>query len=126
VCVATWLVLRTDTAENRSLRDLTRRVRAGNLVANSHKEVPFERLVEALNPPRSLSHHPLFQVMLAFQNNARPRFEVAGLTSRFEPVATASAKFDLSLSLSEERDGGGLPAGLGGAVEYARDLFERA
>src|SRR5262249_26428023 len=120
------LVLRTDTSGNPSLRELILRVRAGNLAAYSHQEVPFERLVEALNPPRSLSHHPLFQVMLAYQNNARPRFEVAGLASRFEPVASASARFDLSLSVSEERDGEGLSAGLVGAIEYASDLFERA
>ena len=119
------LVLRADTSGNPSLRELIGRVRAGNLAAYSHQDVPFERLVEVLNPPRSLSHHPLFQVMLAFQNNARPRFEVAGLASRFEPVATASAKFDLSLSVSEERDGAGAPAGIVGAIEYATDLFER-
>jgi len=120
------LVLRTDTSGDPSLRELILRVRAGNLAAYSHQEVPFERLVEVLNPPRSLAHHPLFQVMLAFQNNARPRFEVPGLASRFEPVSTASAKFDLSLSLSEERDGDGAPGGIAGAIEYATDLFERA
>ena len=119
------LVLRTDTSGDPSLRELILRVRAKNLAAYSHQEVPFERLVEVLNPPRSLSHHPLFQVMLAFQNNARARFEVAGLASRFEAVATASAKFDLSLSLSEERDGAGAPGGIVGAIEYATDLFER-
>ena len=119
------LVLRTDTSGNPSVRELILRVRAGNLAAYSHQEVPFERLVEALNPPRSLSHHPLFQVMLAFQNNAQARFEVPGLASQFEPVAPASAKFDLLLSLSEERDGDGAPAGIVGAIEYATDLFER-
>ena len=120
------LVLRTDTSGNPSFSELIGRVRAVNLAAYSHQEVPFERLVEVLNPPRSLSHHPLFQVMLAFQNNARPRFEVAGLASRSEAVATASAKFDLSLSLSEERDGTGAPGGIVGVIEYSTDLFERA
>ena len=90
------------------------------------RELPFERLVEELNPARSLSHHPLFQVMLAFQNNAAARFEVPGLATRFEPVATATAKFDLSVSLSEERGADGEPAGIIGGIEYATDLFDRA
>ncbi len=120
------LVLRTDTSGNPSLGELIGRVRAGNLLAYSHADVPFERLVEELNPARSLSHHPLFQVMLAFQNQEPARFEVAGLASRFEAVATATAKFDLSVSLSEERGAHGEPLGISGGIEYASDLFERA
>ena len=120
------LVLRTDTSGEPSVRALIGRVRACNLLAYSHSDVPFERLVELLNPARSLSHHPLFQVMLAFQNNAPARFEVSGLASRFEAVAMATAKFDLSVSLSEERGADGSPAGLVGGIEYASDLFDRA
>src|SRR5262249_62108682 len=106
--------------------ELIGRVRVGNLLAYSHQDVPFERLVEVLNPARSLSHHPLFQVMLAFQNNVAARFEVPGLATRFEPVATATAKFDLSLSVREERDADGAPAGVVGGGAYATDLFDGA
>ena len=119
------LVLRTDTSGNPSLGALIGRVRADNLLAYSHADVPFERLVEVLNPARSLSHHPLFQVMLAFQNAAVADFEVSGVGSRFEAVVTATAKFDLSVSLSEERAGDGMPAGIVGGIEYASDLFDR-
>src|SRR5437660_1114021 len=120
------LVLRTDASGAPSMRELVGRVRTGNLLAYSHQEVPFERLVEVLNPARSLSHHPLFQVMLALQNNAPVRLELAGLSASVEEVLSASAKFDLSVSVAEERAADGAPAGIGGVIEYASDLFDRA
>jgi non-ribosomal peptide synthetase component F len=120
------LVLRTDTSGNPSFRDLIARVRATNLAAYSHQELPFERLAEVLNPARSLARHPLFQVMLAFQNNAQVSLNLPGLTASFEQVATASAKFDLLLSLTEQRGPDGSPAGIDGVLEYATDLFDRA
>ena len=89
-------------------------------------DLPFERLVEVINPARSLSRHPLFQVMLALQNTAEVKLELDGLSCGFEGVATSSAKFDLSVSLGEERGADGAPAGIGGVVEYATDLFDRA
>src|SRR5262249_57639255 len=89
-------------------------------------ELPFERLVEALNPARSLAHHPLFQVMLALQNNAPAQLELEGLSARVEPVAGASAKFDLSVSLAEQRAADGGPGGVTGGMGYATDLFEQA
>src|SRR4029077_9196361 len=120
------LVLRTDTSGNPSFCDLIGRVRASNVSAYSHQELPFERLVEVLNPARSLSHHPLFQVMLALQNNAPVQLELSGLSASVEPVSSTSAKFDLSVSLGEQRAADGSPGGLAGGVEYASDVFDRA
>ena len=120
------LVLRTDTSGNPSFADLIGRVRATNLAAYGHQELPFERLVEVLNPARSLSRHPLFQVMLALQNNAQPSFDLEGLTCAAEPVVMRTAKFDLSLNLSEQHAEDGAPMGISGTLEYAIDLFDRA
>ena len=120
------LVLRTDTSGNPSLRELIGRVRTGNLAAYAHQDLPFERLVEVLKPERSLSRHPLFQVMLVMLNNASVSFALPGLTTAFEPISTGAAKFDLALALGEQRATDGSPAGITGAVEYATDLFDRA
>src|SRR5262249_49203737 len=119
------LVLRTDTSGNPSFRELITRVRGTNLAVYGHQELPFERLVEAINPARSLARHPLFQVMLALQNNAEVGLELAGLTTALEPVDTDSAKFDLSLNLAEQRGSDGAAAGISGNLEYATDLFDR-
>src|SRR5258708_16185879 len=119
------LVLRTDTSGNPSLRELIGRVRAGNLAAYANQDLPFERLVEVLNPARSLSRHPLFQVMLGLQNDAEPALNLVELSGRPEPVAITSAKFDLSLDLVEQRAGDGAPQGINGVIEYASDLFGR-
>ena len=102
------------------------RVRASNLAAYGHQELPFERLVEVLNPARSLARHPLFQVMLALQNNAPVSLDLVGLSVSVELVDTASAKFDLSISLGEQRASDGSPAGIEGVIEYATDLFDRS
>ena len=120
------LVLRTDTSGDPSFRDLVGRVRAGNLAAYGHQDLPFERLVEVLNPSRSLARHPLFQVVLTLQNNAAVSIDLAELSASVEGVATSSAKFDLTLSLGEERAADGSAAGIYGMLEYATDLFDRA
>ena len=97
------LVLRTDTSGQPSFRELIGRVRGRNLAAYGHQELPFERLVEVLNPARSLSRHPLFQVMLAFEAGeaGEGTLELPGLAVTPQPIATASAKFDLSVGLVE-------------------------
>ena len=91
-----------------------------DLAAFANQDVPFERLVEALQPTRSLSHHPLFQAMLIFQNNAAAELDMAGAPAEIESVDAGVAKFDLSLSLGESADG------LTGMLEFATDLFDRA
>ena len=99
------LVLRTDTSGQPSFRELIGRVRGRNLAAYGHQELPFERLVEVLNPARSLSRHPLFQVMLAFEAGeaGATTLELPGLAVTPQPIATASAKFDLSVGLVERQ-----------------------
>ncbi|TDC90505.1 non-ribosomal peptide synthetase [Actinomadura sp. 7K507] len=116
------LVLRTDTSGDPAFAELLARVRETDLAAYAHQDVPFERLVEVLNPARSLSRHPLFQVMLTLQNNPEASVELPGLNVAVEPVDAGVAKFDLEFLLEEARDGQG---GLTGTLEYARDLFDR-
>ncbi|MGW2048295.1 non-ribosomal peptide synthase/polyketide synthase [Streptomyces sp. NPDC001858] len=120
------LVLRTDTSGDPSFAELLGRVRESALSAYAHQDVPFEHLVEALNPSRSLSHHPLFQAVLAVQNAPMGRFSLPGLDVATYAVATGTAKFDLGVSLVEQFGPDGSPAGIVGAVEYATDLFDRS
>jgi amino acid adenylation domain-containing protein len=120
------LVLRTDTSGNPSFRELLARVRTLDLNAYAHQELPFERLVESLNPVRSLAHHPIFQVMLLFQNALEANLELAGLTVAVEPIGSAVAKFDLTFSMGERRAKDGAPEGMEGLIEYNADVFDRA
>ncbi|MFB6809233.1 amino acid adenylation domain-containing protein [Streptomyces sp. NPDC056387] len=117
------LVLRTDTSDDPTFTQLLDRVKETSLAAYAHQDVPFEHLVEQLNPARSLSHHPLFQVMLAFQNNPTGSFDLTGLTVERQYQDTGVAKFDLSFAFREHHEGA--PEGILGAVEYATDLFDR-
>ena len=97
------------------------------LAAYANQDLPFERLVEVLNPPRSPARHPLFQVSLALQNsNVSPRFDLPGLAISYELIGTGTAKFDLWVALIEQRAADGAPAGLVGLIEYASDLFDRS
>jgi amino acid adenylation domain-containing protein len=121
------LVLRTDVSGDPSFAGLLARVRDADLAAFANQDVPFERLVESLNPARSLARHPLFQVMVGVDDaTSDPGLALAGARSAAEPVELGTAKFDLSFSFAEHRDGRGEPAGMDGVVEFASDLFDRS
>ncbi|MFJ8885679.1 amino acid adenylation domain-containing protein [Streptomyces sp. NPDC102402] len=115
------LVLRTDLSGNPSFRELLVRVREFDLSAYGNQDVPFERLVESLNPVRARNHHPLFQTMLVLQNQETARADLPGLTVEDRLVHNGLSKFDLTFAFTEERAGGGLDAG----IEYATALFDR-
>ncbi|MCM2393214.1 non-ribosomal peptide synthetase, partial [Streptomyces albipurpureus] len=117
--VNTW-VLRVDVSGNPTFRELLGRVRERSLAAYDHQDLPFERLVEVLNPERSTAYHPLFQVMLSWQPPVPVPDFGGGLEVRAERLETGTAKFDLFFDL--------VPDGSGGAgcrLEYASDLFDR-
>ncbi|MEU2792834.1 non-ribosomal peptide synthase/polyketide synthase [Streptomyces sp. NPDC007100] len=120
------LVLRLDTSGDPAFEELLGRVRETALAAYAHQDVPFEHLVEVLNPARSAARHPLFQTMLTLHNNARPRLDLPGLRVSPDMAEVGTAKFDLSFGLVEERGPAGEPAGLGGILEYSTDLFDHA
>ncbi|MEV6943131.1 amino acid adenylation domain-containing protein [Streptomyces sp. NPDC051172] len=124
-CFLNTLVLRTDTSGDPSFRELLARVRETDLAAYAHQELPFEQLVEALNPPRSLARHPLFQVMLAFRPTAEPRLDLPELHARTLPVETGATKIDLTFNLGEHRAPDGSPNGIEGILQYSADLFDR-
>jgi len=112
------LVLRTDLKGNPSFLELLDRVQQKALDAYDRQDVPFEQVVEALQPERSLSYSPLFQVMFALQNAPMGELQLPGLTLKPLSVDSATAKFDLTISIWEIEDG------LEGAWEYNSDLFD--
>ncbi|MFZ5917841.1 MAG: amino acid adenylation domain-containing protein, partial [Chloroflexota bacterium] len=113
------LVIRTDLSGEPSFQELLRRVRQTALGAYAHQDLPFEMLVEALQPNRDLSHTPLFQVMFVLDNTPLEAIDLPGLTIRPVEAESGTAKFDLTLSMA------GGPDGLNGYVEYNTDLFDR-
>ncbi|MCZ7462168.1 non-ribosomal peptide synthetase [Streptomyces sp. WMMC940] len=116
------LVLRTDTSGDPTFRELLARVRETDLSAFDHQDVPFERLVEVVNPERSLARHPLFQVMVVYLASGEEEADLFGMRSRRAEVAQTSAKFDLSFDFVERADG----SGVDGVLEYSADLFDHA
>jgi amino acid adenylation domain-containing protein/thioester reductase-like protein len=112
------LVLRTKFGGNPSFTDLLSQVREVALSAYAYQDVPFEQLVEQLQPERSLSYAPLFQVMFVLQNAPIPLLQLPGLTLTPLRVESFTAKFDLTLSLENSAQG------LSGSIEYNTDLFD--
>ncbi|MBW4636662.1 MAG: amino acid adenylation domain-containing protein [Gloeocapsa sp. UFS-A4-WI-NPMV-4B04] len=114
------LVLRTDHSGNPTFRELLARVREVTLGAYAHQDLPFEKLVEVLNPERTLSRSPLFEVMFTLNNAPIPLLELGDLTITPLEIDSGIAKFDLDLSLTDTEQG------LTGYVEYDTNLFEAA
>jgi len=112
------LVLRTDLSGDPSFREVLRRVRERALEAYEHQDLPFQKLVAALEPERSLSYSPLFQVMFVLQNAPAEGLRLEGVSARQLPVDTGTAKLDLTVSLEE------VEGRIQGWVEYSTDLFE--
>ncbi|WP_189952524.1 non-ribosomal peptide synthetase, partial [Streptomyces alanosinicus] len=109
-----------------TFRNLLTRVRTTDLDAYTHQDLPFEQLVEAVGAGRSLAYNPLFQVMLALDNNADTAVELPGLRVRPRPVGTRAARFDLTIGLTERVVGDLGAEGVQGSVEYSTDLFDAA
>ena len=125
------LVLRVDLAGDPTVAELLAQVRRRSLAAYEHQDVPFEVLVEKLKPTRSLTHHPLVQVLLAWQNFAWQDSNAAGLALGDLqvtplPVDTHTARMDLTFTLADRWNEVGEPAGIGGAVEFRTDVFDAA
>ncbi|MFI6985631.1 amino acid adenylation domain-containing protein [Embleya sp. NPDC050154] len=113
-------VLRVDLSGDPSFIDLLAQVRDKALTAYEHQDVPFDMVVEAINPERSAAYQPLFQVMLGLQNYERPDLELAGLTLEAEQALPSTSKVDLFFNVIADESGA-----LRGNILYATDLFER-
>lgn len=112
------LVLRTNLSDTLTFRQLLNHVRQVAFEAYDHQDVPFEKLVEELQPERDMSRPPLFQVMFVLQNVPIPRLELSGLAIERLAIGNGTAKFDLTLELHEESEG------IKGWFEYNTDLFD--
>ena len=115
---ANTLIFRTDLSNNPTFKELLGRVREVALNAYNHQDLPFEKLVEILQPERDLSHNPLFQVLFSLRNVETPQIELPGLTLSSLEIERKTARFDLALDLEESSEG------INAALEYSLDLFD--
>ncbi|MEH2617403.1 amino acid adenylation domain-containing protein [Bradyrhizobium sp. AZCC 1620] len=114
------LALRVDLSAEPSVVELLGRVRGAALRAQDHQDLPFEQLVEIIQPPRRLDHTPVFQVVFAWQNNETAKFELPGLQAEIADIPLQQVKFDLELNLGEA------DRRIVGALNYATALFDEA
>ena len=114
------LALRTDFSGNPTFREILLRVRDVTLGAYAHQDLPFEKLVEELQPDRSLNRNPIFEVMLALQNVPMPALELPGLSLRPQEFESLTTRFDLDFHLWD------LPEGIQGHLFYSTDLFDES
>lgn len=113
------LALRTFVSPDAVFLDILKAVKASTLAALTHQDVAYENVVEKLNPPRNLSHSPIFQILYLFQNAPKGLFEMEGIASDEVFFDPGVSKFDLLLSLTQTKEG------FSGYLEFASDLFDR-
>ena len=114
------LALRIDLSGDPTVRQLLERVRQTSLDAQNHQDLPFEQVVDIAQPPRSLSHSPLFQVMFVLQNNEKSKWCLPGLDVEYNDSSYDIATFDMTLGLYESDNG------VVGELTYSTALFDRA
>ncbi|MET7943999.1 amino acid adenylation domain-containing protein [Streptomyces sp. NPDC005302] len=119
-CFVNTQVLRADLSDNPAFTSLLAQVRDKALAAYEHQDVPFDAIVEAINPERSAAYQPLFQVIFSWQSYEKPGFELDGLDVRFEQAIPETAMVDLTFFLTMDEAGA-----LRGDLQYATDLFDR-
>ncbi|MEV8320772.1 amino acid adenylation domain-containing protein [Streptomyces sp. NPDC059900] len=120
-CFVNTQVLRTDLSGNPTFVDLLAQVRDKSLAAYEHQDVPFDVVVEAINPDRSAAYQPLFQVIFAWQSYEKPNLELPGLDVAFEQAIPSTAMVDLTFFMAVDDTGT-----LRGDLQYATKLFDRA
>ena len=117
------LVLRTQVQDDLTFREFLAQVRSADLAAFAHQDIPFERVVEAINPARAGGHNPLFQVMLVMEDSSRMDLRIPSIQATAQHVETGAVQFDLAFCFTNETCPDGSCGGITGRVEYMADLF---